>query len=690
MPDPFQATRRGMLGALSSASVFGIGDSRAASYFRRTAGGTPGDGSVQGGTGAVARTVTEALSAASSSRQADQNVPLDFDRAIGAMGRGGPIEVTSDLKLPGERLFGPARGNIHAHDYAVIGNAPITRNDMLAGGADGWALTNFSAASPGLTHPAGSRATATQPVDIRPFTLYLITLSAKTTTPGRIRFRLGKTEIPSSDEAFTLGTGDGTFHFLAFSSDQTGRVSLDLTVDSMWGGLIQEISVAQVEREFPYDIFSIPNDRIDFANPMGIKFGRFMSGNIAIGDRSTSSVLSQKSAWNIAIGNRALSSAIDNIENTAVGSFSLEYNQADQNTAGGYSALRFNTKGARNTGWGYKALFRNGIGSDNTGVGYWSGFYCETGSNNTNLGSKSGYYNRAGSFNAALGAQAGLQNDGGSSNTYVGAIAGPYTSQPQKFSYDRTTCLGAESKGYGSNTIAIGYQARCGSDPHVNGKAITTTALAIGYCAAAESDGAIAVGGGAIANGAGGIAIGEGAGRNLTGAQTVSIGAGSNSFARPATFNNAIAIGYGAKNTNSNQIALGNSSVTEIRAAVSSLTAISDRRDKKNIVAIDGRWASHFVKSLKPSRWDWQMRDDPTREGGDLGFIAQDVLAAQLEHDAMYLDIVSQNNPERLEMTPGKIIPLLVSALQNALTRIEDLENDRTSKYQEKTDSAEN
>ncbi len=675
MSDPFQATRRVVLGVLSGASITGIGNSRTASAFSWATQGSVVDTPGRREVGAVVRTATQALPASVSARNAGETDLLDFDAAIGAMARGGPIEITADVKLTGGRVFGPARGNIHAHDYAAIGNDRITRNDGFAGSnADGWALKNFTARAPGISHAAGAQATATQMVNIRPFAVYLIALSVISAASGKVAFRFGKVSVPSQGEGFELAIGEQTYSFTVFSSDESGMVAFELMADPAWSGLIRSLSVTRVEREFPYDVFSIPNDRIDFANPMGIKFGRFMAGNIAIGDRMTGSIFSQKASWNIAIGNCALSSITDGIENTAIGAFALEYNQTSQNTAGGYSALRFNTIGVRNTGWGYKTLFRNGSGSDNSGVGYWAGFYNETGNSNASFGSKANYYNGSGSFNAALGAQSGLQNDGGSFNTYIGAIAGPYTPQPRTFRYDRTTCVGAESKSYGNNTLAVGYQARCGTDPYTGGAAVTGTAVAIGYRAAAEREGSIALGGDAVSGGIGTIAIGEGAGRNLVGDQTISIGRNANHFSHPVDYTNAIAIGNSAANTKSNQIVLGDNNITEIRAAVSSLTSISDRRDKTNIAPIDGRFSTDFLKALRPTRWDWQMRGNPDRQGGDIGFIAQDVISAQQDHAATWLNIVNQDDPDFLKITQGKLIPLLVSALQDAISRIEYLE----------------
>jgi hypothetical protein len=55
--------------------------------------------------------------------------------------------------------------------------------------------------------------------------------------------------------------------------------------------------------------------------------------------------------------------------NTAIGVRALFINNADNNTATGYTALLNNTSGERNTATGYQALLTNTKGSQNTAVG---------------------------------------------------------------------------------------------------------------------------------------------------------------------------------------------------------------------------------------------------------------------------------------------------------------------------------
>ena len=55
-----------------------------------------------------------------------------------------------------------------------------------------------------------------------------------------------------------------------------------------------------------------------------------------------------------------------------------------------------------------------------------------------------------------------------------------------------------------------------------------------------------------------------------------------------------------------------------------------------------------------------------TKEGAqESGFIAQELDEAQQAFAAeAYLDLVLKGNPEKLEATPGKLLPVLVKAVQ--------------------------
>ena len=140
--------------------------------------------------------------------------------------------------------------------------------------------------------------------------------------------------------------------------------------------------------------------------------------------------------------------------------------------------------------------------------------------------------------------------------------------------------------------------------------------------------------------------------------------------------NNTI-IGYDAapsSKTVSNQITLGNSSITSLRANVTSISSLSDQRDKTNICDLSVGLC--FVDELRPVTFDWNRRDESMSNQKDVGFIAQDLDSLQQKYNIEdHLNIVLKENPDRLEASPGKLIPILVKAIQELTKKVEELEN---------------
>jgi hypothetical protein len=140
---------------------------------------------------------------------------------------------------------------------------------------------------------------------------------------------------------------------------------------------------------------------------------------------------------------------------------------------------------------------------------------------------------------------------------------------------------------------------------------------------------------------------------------------------------NVTLIGYqaSASATNAtNEITLGNSSISALRCNVTSITSLSDARDKANIEPISN--ASAFIKDLKPVKFDWNRRDGVKAKEHDIGFLAQDLDEAQSKHGIQeHLDIVYKSNPEALEASYGKLLPILVQALKEQQEEIEKLKS---------------
>ena len=141
---------------------------------------------------------------------------------------------------------------------------------------------------------------------------------------------------------------------------------------------------------------------------------------------------------------------------------------------------------------------------------------------------------------------------------------------------------------------------------------------------------------------------------------------------------NGIILGNGAaasSATVSNEITLGNASISALRCQVTSITALSDMRDKTDITDLD--LGLDYINALRPVEFVWAMRDaedDNPRQGTkEAGFIAQELRSAEDQFDASWLGTVLDTNPDRLEATPGKLLPIVIKALQEASAKIDEL-----------------
>jgi hypothetical protein len=243
--------------------------------------------------------------------------------------------------------------------------------------------------------------------------------------------------------------------------------------------------------------------------------------------------------------------------------------------------------------------------------------------------------------------------------------------------------IGGDNGNFINGTIKIGRSAGLSMTANVNGGciAIGESALSNGL----DAGNNLAIGAFALeaANGTTGVsnvAIGSAAGKSITsGNNNTIVGNGAGFSVIPLTTgsNNTI-IGYqsypAGVNAN-NSVTLGNASIATLRCAVTSITSLSDARDKKDIT--DLRAGLDFVNALRPVEFVW---DDRNQEGkhdiADFGFIAQDLKASQEDADmADVLKLIYDENPEKLEASYGKLIPILVKAIQELTAKVELLEN---------------
>jgi len=167
------------------------------------------------------------------------------------------------------------------------------------------------------------------------------------------------------------------------------------------------------------------------------------------------------------------------------------------------------------------------------------------------------------------------------------------------------------------------------------------------------------------------IAMGYAAGLlATTGANNVFLGsfAGSN----VTTGTNNILLGQGSQTPNAvdnNQIVLGNSSHSHLRCQVSTISSLSDERDKTNI--LDLTEGLNIINLLKPRRFTWAMREESANNGKtEIGFIAQE-LDTVFGDKNDYIKIVDKSNTDKLAVAQGKLIPILVKAIQELSAEVE-------------------
>lgn len=298
-----------------------------------------------------------------------------------------------------------------------------------------------------------------------------------------------------------------------------------------------------------------------------------------------------------------------------------------KNIALGDETLTAITTQTDNVAFGYKSL-KLSQGSGNTGTGSRTLEALTNGNQNDAFGAYSLLALTSGSFNSAIGGNAGGNLPSGDRNTFVGFGAGILFNGPS----DGNVVVG--------NSTGYAYTGATGNDNTF---------------------------------------VGKDAGWGITsGNDNVIIGKTTISYPGPVTGNNNVLVGTNASKASlsaSNSITLGNSSHNVLRCAVTTITSLSDARDKKEIEELPV--GLEFVEKLKPVKFTW---DDRNEEGKhdveDFGFIAQDLKASQEEANASYLGLVYEENPEKLEASYGKLLPVLVKAIQELSSEVKSLKEE--------------
>ena len=316
----------------------------------------------------------------------------------------------------------------------------------------------------------------------------------------------------------------------------------------------------------------------------------------------------------------------------------------NNNTALGYQALNATTSGSKNVAVGYQALKTNTTGTGNVALGSQALFTCDSGGNNIAMGDTALYSITTGSTNFAAGEAAGQSLTTGSGNFCMGRLAGRNITASSS-----NLCIGNQagdgiSGAFSSFNVAIGADA-------LSASLTTGLSTAVGANALVKS------------TGQGNTGIGYDAGNTTT------------------SGTNVTCIGHDAEAssaTASNEITLGDANVATLRCNTQTISSLSDARDKTDVQELPE--GLDFISKLNPVKFQWQTRDGNGKDGTyEAGFIAQELQSAQQDADADYLGLVMDENPDRLEASYGKLVPMLVKAIQELKSEVEQLKANANS-----------
>lgn len=259
---------------------------------------------------------------------------------------------------------------------------------------------------------------------------------------------------------------------------------------------------------------------------------------------------------------------------------------------------------------------------------------------------------------------------------------------------DGNTAVGSNALAAGDsdNNVAIGYDALRNAD----GVGLAVWNTSVGYSSLESSTTAglnTAIGAFAlrsITTASRNVAIGAESGSNLS-SSTLNVFVGNASGLSVTTGGENTCLGYfagqtlttGSNNTCigrgsapssasvSNEITLGNSNITSLRCNTTSISSLSDQRDKTNI--IDSPYGLETLEKVKVRQFEWATRKGNIKDGtSEIGFIAQEL---QEVGENSLLNLVMDNNPEFLEAKPASLIPILVKAVQELSDKVKELES---------------
>ena len=277
--------------------------------------------------------------------------------------------------------------------------------------------------------------------------------------------------------------------------------------------------------------------------------------------------------------------------------------------------------------------------------------------------------------------------------------------------------IGAFSETYGNRSTAIGYgesttvRAYAGNEGTAVGFRCNSSGIyscSYGSNVTASGTYANAFGWTTSATGGGSVAIGTAAIAGTNGSYNVALG-----YSADALQANSHAIGYNAYSNTANQYVLGNASISDLRCQDTSITAVSDSRDKVEIE--DLSIGLDFVNAITPKAFyknnrgayyteqytleqiaadsnlsqayifdsDEYVAATEKYDKREFGFIAQDV-AAQLPDEysdarVSFEEVDGRYGFDVQRFTPGDMVPILWKALRELSDKHDQLQSDHAA-----------
>jgi len=317
-----------------------------------------------------------------------------------------------------------------------------------------------------------------------------------------------------------------------------------------------------------------------------------------------------------------------------------------------------------------------------TPITIWKGLIADA--NSIGIGNNTLSATTSGANNVCLGVNAGNNITTGSFNVGIGnstSIAATGSNQ---------ICIGYLSKTI-LDDVCIGSSAGARLGASANNNVIIGKTAVGSAGTAASIFNAVAIGTSAMANATTnaslGVAIGLNALLNNDGARNTAVGGAAGGNTTTGSFNTYLGylagnthttgstctcVGYSATPTSatvSNEFTLGSSAVATLRCQVTTITALSDQRDKKDIQDLPS--VMPLIDALRPRSFVWNMRDGGKVDVPEIGFIAQELLQAQELSGITVPNLVYQENPDRLEAGPGTLLPILLQAIKELKATVE-------------------